>query len=190
MKALGLFDSFAQWYKRLRHSKGFGIHSPFAFMLVNEIINCRCRYYGYDDIELYIDSMKGRKQRRLARLLIRLVGRISFKKFIVIGKADDVLIKAVEIADSRVEIERGVEEVLSSSLIYVTELCDADEDLSASMQVDGNVFVFDGLYDSELRKQYEYLVSECRHGVVFEDCDMSIVFVRNHLPFVKYSMMI
>ena len=57
MKALGLFDSFAQWYKRLRHSKGFGIHSPFAFMLVNEIINSRCRYYGYDDIEPYIDSM-------------------------------------------------------------------------------------------------------------------------------------
>lgn len=190
MKALGLFDSFAQWYKRLRHSKGFGIHSPFAFMLVNEVINCRCRYYGYDDIEPYIDLMKGSKQRRLARLLIRLVGRISFNKFVIVGEIDDVLIKAVEIADSRVEIERGVEEVLSLSLIYVAGLCDADEELSASMQVDGNVFVFDGLCDSELRKQYEYLVSECRHGVVFEDRDMSIVFVCNHLPFVKYSMMI
>lgn len=189
MKALGLYDSFAQWYKRLRHSKGFGIHSPFAFMLVNEIINCRYRYYGYDDIEPYIDSMKGCKQRRLARLLIRLVGRISFKKFVAIGETDEVLIKAVEIADSRVEVERCVEEVLSPSLIYVAGLCDAEE-LSASMQVEGNVFVFDGLCDGELRKRYEALLSECRHGVVLEDCDMSIVFVRNHLPFVKYSMMI
>ena len=190
MKALSLFDGFAQWYKRLRHSKGFGIHSPFAFMLVNEIINCRCRYYGYDDIEPYIDLMKGRKQRRLARLLIRLAGRISFKKFVIVGEADEVLIKAVEIADSRVAIEKGLDGQLSSSLVYVAELCDVSKGLSASMQVDGNVFVFGGLCDSELRNQYEAVVSECCHGVVFEDRDMSIVFVRSRLPLVKYSMMI
>lgn len=190
MKAFSLVSDFWQWFKRLRHSKGFGVHSPFAFMLVNEIINCRYRYYGYDDVEPYIDSANSRKQRRLARLLIRITGRVSFERFVIIGEADRVLSKAVEVADSRVEIVKGPVKEYSSALVYIGALCADSEYLRSAMHTDGNVLIFDTLGDDKLRMQYESLVSEVCHGVVFEDTDMSMVFIRRQLPMVKYLMMI
>ena len=39
-------------YLRWRHSKGFGVHSPFAYNLVTTVVRPGIYgYYGYDDIE-------------------------------------------------------------------------------------------------------------------------------------------
>ncbi|MBQ5722611.1 MAG: hypothetical protein IIV64_00270, partial [Muribaculaceae bacterium] len=86
MKALSLWQRFAQWYKRLRHSKGFGVHSPYAFMLVGQLLNCPYRYYAYDDIEGYLlNQPDSRRLRHDARLLIRIVGRMGFSRFGTVG---------------------------------------------------------------------------------------------------------
>lgn len=37
--------------KRYHRSKGHGIHSPFAFSFVLNVLRCRLPYYAYDDIE-------------------------------------------------------------------------------------------------------------------------------------------
>jgi len=36
---------------RIRHSRGFGIHSPFAFSFVLRVLREKCAYYAYADIE-------------------------------------------------------------------------------------------------------------------------------------------
>lgn len=45
---------FADWYKRLRHSKGYGVHSPFAFRMVLETLNPP-RGYRYYAEEAFAD---------------------------------------------------------------------------------------------------------------------------------------
>ena len=40
------------FYRFLRHRKGFGVHSPFAFSFITKVIDERCGYYCYQDIEL------------------------------------------------------------------------------------------------------------------------------------------
>lgn len=35
------------WWSRLRHRRGFGVHSPFAFRLVKDCLCERTRYYDY-----------------------------------------------------------------------------------------------------------------------------------------------
>lgn len=38
-------------YKRIRHIKGHGVHSPFVYHLITQVIDERCSYYRIDDIE-------------------------------------------------------------------------------------------------------------------------------------------
>lgn len=38
------------WLKRLRSSRGFGIHSPFAYNFVLNVLRERYPYYAYDEI--------------------------------------------------------------------------------------------------------------------------------------------
>lgn len=38
------------WLKRQRSSRGFGIHSPFAYDFVVNVLRERCLYYAYSDI--------------------------------------------------------------------------------------------------------------------------------------------
>lgn len=51
------------WYKRWRHARGFGIHSPSAYRLVREVLRpgSAYAYYAYEDI--------GRARRTLPNLL-------------------------------------------------------------------------------------------------------------------------
>jgi len=37
-------------FRCMRHRRGFGIHSPFAFRFVTEVLAQRLPYYGYTDI--------------------------------------------------------------------------------------------------------------------------------------------
>lgn len=54
----------SRWWR----SMGHGIHSPYAYRLVTEVLPERGRYYAYDGLE----RLYGRKSRRL-KLLFRLV---------------------------------------------------------------------------------------------------------------------
>lgn len=66
---------------RWRHSKGFGIHSPFAYALVTGVLRDKSRYYSYD----LIDAMRRRARRAgkgvlepsAYKLITRLVSRVD-----------------------------------------------------------------------------------------------------------------
>ena len=37
-----------KWLKRFRHTRGYGVHSPFAFRFITECLRERLAYYAYD----------------------------------------------------------------------------------------------------------------------------------------------
>lgn len=39
-------------YRSIRYRKGFGVHSPFVFNLITKVIEEKCSYYSFYDIEL------------------------------------------------------------------------------------------------------------------------------------------
>ncbi|WP_165154178.1 O-methyltransferase [Parabacteroides sp. ZJ-118] len=39
-------------YRSIRYRKGFGVHSPFVFNLITKVIEEKCAYYSFYDIEL------------------------------------------------------------------------------------------------------------------------------------------
>lgn len=63
---LNLFLKYSRW----RHSRGFGIHSPFAFRFITEVL-CMPELYGYYS---YLDIPRG-DMRTLFRVVVRLQPR-------------------------------------------------------------------------------------------------------------------
>lgn len=59
-----------RWWQRLRHSRGFGIHSPFAFRFITEVLNERLPYYAYDRINSTVAGHSAREWRTLFRVLV------------------------------------------------------------------------------------------------------------------------
>ena len=53
LSGLKLFRRGSLLYRGIRYRKGFGVHSPFVYNLITKVIEERCPYYRFQDIELY-----------------------------------------------------------------------------------------------------------------------------------------
>lgn len=63
--------------RRLRHRRGFGVHSPFAFSLITKVIEENFMYYSYAEIE---QIRRERLQGKLNRKILNRRAEISLKK--------------------------------------------------------------------------------------------------------------
>lgn len=52
-------------YRGIRYRKGFGVHSPFVFNLITKVIEERCQYYSFYDIELIRKQLLSKMTRSL-----------------------------------------------------------------------------------------------------------------------------
>lgn len=60
--------SLLEHLSRLRHSRGFGVHSPWAYEIVRDVLPEKCAYYAYHDINRVFGD-----EARLARMVFRLL---------------------------------------------------------------------------------------------------------------------
>lgn len=93
---MNLLKAIEESYKRWRHSKGFGVHSPFAYNLVKMAINPASgySYYGYHDIDTACSRLgKGAGYRRIwqdARLLFRIANQLRCCRLLFHAPCPDV----------------------------------------------------------------------------------------------------
>lgn len=65
--------SLSESYKRWRHTRGYGVHSTFAYRLLTEAITCPYAYYGYSDVNRMFDPrQRHSRTAERARLVLRL----------------------------------------------------------------------------------------------------------------------
>lgn len=123
-------------YRRLRHSYGFGVHSPRAYRLVKEvwIPDRRLRWYGYAEIEHALElwwrtpekGASGAKSyrsqhplRRDARLLLRLAAFTGIKSVWLTPSFPSPLKAALLAADSRMRILTGSSHAGADMLVAI-----------------------------------------------------------------------
>ncbi|MCH5233234.1 MAG: hypothetical protein J1E78_06295 [Muribaculaceae bacterium] len=78
-----IFKSYLRW----RHSKGYGVHSPFAFRFVNEVVKSGIYgFYGYSEIdhEILIEKGVPPRLRNEMRLLLRILNFLDIKRVVSI----------------------------------------------------------------------------------------------------------
>ena len=99
--------------RKVRHRKGYGVHSPFAFALITQVINEQSPYYAYQDI-LKACREQSRKRRVLPNfvnkranstkvlfLLYRLVNRFKARRILEIGPSNGLATLAMSLPDSQ-----------------------------------------------------------------------------------------
>lgn len=78
--------------QKIRRHRGHGIHSPFVFNLINDVIEEKTSYYAYLDIKEYLLSCQNvlLKVDKLNKLSFKLVNYFKAKRILEIGAGEGI----------------------------------------------------------------------------------------------------
>lgn len=99
------FKRYYTAFQRYNRSKGFGIHSPFAFNFVLKVLRERCPFYAYDDIHASCwqasQLASSKKERRglvsfkYAKMIFRITSHFNPSKILQIGTSHGIVSKSL-----------------------------------------------------------------------------------------------
>lgn len=66
------FSNPLVWLRRFRHRCGYGVHSPFAFRFITDILYMRLPYYAYEEMDKNLPFECMFRVRKILHMLLRL----------------------------------------------------------------------------------------------------------------------
>lgn len=183
------------WMLRFRHRCGYGVHSPFAFNLITQVIYESTPYYKYKDLEkeekklaLAKDKNWKYESKKRKHLLFRLVNYTQPNTIIDIGRlaASSLYLKAGR---------EGADYVAASSLSELLLEADVPVDflylhhyrqpklmeeafhICLARITDQSIFVIEGIrYTPEMFALWKRMRQDEKAGVSFDLYDLGILF--------------
>lgn len=190
-----------RWPRRYRTSRGFGVHSPFAFEFITRVLRDReAYYYAYPEIDALcgkthrdtlLDNMVfscSDYERQEARMLFRMLCRFNPKQVIEIGGGNEVSRIIIERAIPHAELHRWSRDTPTpvdfgkSCFIIVNYALDINATLIRSYLIEalkhpqGVVIFFRNLHLPLLRHIWDQVFAAAPFGMTFHD-DVSGVYV-------------
>lgn len=149
-------------------TRGFGIHSPFAFALMTKVIGETDPYYCYDTLH----SFSGERFAELT-LIVRLICRFRPAE-VAVNNLTEPLRTAICSADSRCRI---------APITPTSGFCiiDAAKPVSALPETDNAVIVVRNITCSH-RRLWKQLSASIEHGMTFNDGRIGIICRDTRLP--------
>ena len=99
-------------YKRWRHSKGYGVHSPYAYKLVTDVLRPGIYgYYSYHEIEHWAEeTTRHFKWERRILFTIRLIEFLKAKRLVCLEKTlpEEIAAKALHLPYSVIKKKEDV----------------------------------------------------------------------------------
>jgi len=183
------------WLSRFRHRCGYGVHSPFAFILITQVIYESTPYYKYKDLDLEEKKLAPQKDRnwtyeskKMKRLLFRLVNYTQPHTIVDVGRlaASALYLKAgKEGADyicasgfSELILEAGV----PVDFLYLHDYRHPDfmEEvfrICAARTAKKSVFVVEGIrYTPQMKRLWKRMIQDKKTGITFDLYDIGILF--------------
>lgn len=183
------------WLFRFRHRCGYGVHSPFAFHFITEVVYQRTPYYKYTDLAARQKELAPQKDRcwgyeplRIKRLLFRLVNFAQPRTVVDAGtlSASSLYLKAAkEDADylpatdlSELFLESGV----PVDFLYLhdcrrPEFVEEVFRICAARTTGKSVFVVEGIHaSSRMRALWKRMRQDEHAGITFDLYDLGIIF--------------
>lgn len=183
------------WLSRIRYRRGYGVHSPFAFDLITDVIYQRMPYYNYDKLrqtEKKIASGKGKQWMyeplRIKRLLFRLANEVKADNIVDVGKlaASSIYLKAARVNADYIAAtsldELFLETGQSIDFLYLhnyQQPNDVEEvfKVCAPRATSCSLFVIEGIgYSDAMRQLWKQLQNDSRVGITFDLYDLGLLF--------------
>lgn len=184
------FGSISEWYKRWRHSRGFGVHSPFAYDLVKNAIapGRDYSYYGYYDIDcamLKTGADVDTHMRHDARLLLRLLVFLRTKNMLLYPGNQMVLVRTAKAAGVRCrELTKGsLTAATHETLIVIEGNTPLQEGIAEAIGRGAAVMTLDP--DDKLRA---LIAGSMTNGLSMEGKRILIAIPRQQMAPTSYSM--
>ncbi len=166
---------------RYRSSRGFGIHSPFAFRFVREVLMERLPYYAFGDLN-----------HPWLRLIFRLVCYFRPADVLILGSEAEEVAAVIRRCDTRIRVSCDLKAYhFLPAFIIVGEnaLSECDIPDIERMVADGGTLVIrDFSHNAELSALLYRSVTDIGHGMGFSN-DKTAVFVGlRHLPAQQFRL--
>lgn len=98
-----LKDYISKGVRKLKHRKGYGVHSPFAYAVITEVIEEKLPYYAYQRMRrIYVKNSP--IPFKVATLLFRLANRFRAHRILEIGCDTGYSILPMLLVDKRNEV--------------------------------------------------------------------------------------
>ena len=75
------------WLRRLRQRRGYGVHSPFAFRFLTEVVYEQGAFYDFDVLDRQLRPLQRLRIRRLLHMLFRLSNFVQPERIYVPAEA-------------------------------------------------------------------------------------------------------
>lgn len=183
------------WLCRFRNRCGYGVHSPFAFNLITQVIYQSTPYYKYKDLEaeekrlaLEKDKHWRYEPKKVKQFLFRLVNFVQPVTIVDAGRlaASALYLKAgKEGADytsasdlSELFLESGI----PVDFLYLHDYRHSDfmEEvfrICAARVTEKSIFVIEGIrYNSKMLALWKRMKKDERVGITFDLYDLGIIF--------------
>jgi hypothetical protein len=178
------------WLKRFKHRRGYGVHSPFAFKFITQVIYERLPYYSYSTLR---DNEKSSSQKniiphyyeplRLRRLLFRLANYVQPATIVSNNNfAASLYLKAGCRTAAYIYDDNIKNEHLRPIMLYLCDWLHPEEVQKAfNVNVDKldskSMLVIQGIcYSSAMKRLWKRIMEDERTGISFDLYDVGIVF--------------
>lgn len=212
---MGKLRDILRWPRRYRTSRGFGVHSPFAFDFITKVLRERdASYYSYAEIDaLCARAHRGMTlptmnftatsfDRQEARMLFRVLCRFNPAEVIEIGGSNEVTRTIIERAVPHAVISRWSRESPPKinpdkvCLILVNYAIDINSSimrkylLEAVKNPKGAVIFFRNLQLPVLKRIWSEIAAVASFGMTFHDDLTAIYCAFPNLPRQDYELLL
>lgn len=176
---MGLFEA----YKRWRHTRGYGVHSPFAYTVLTEVITMPHAYYGYAAVDrLMKPSTRHSLTARRSRLALRLAAFLRPDSVCVTDGSARLLHTALR--QGRPSAKFYSPKAASKARLVVSPNGDADEAVLAERIRCGAAILAFGIGEASSRR----LIDAMTEGVGFVSPDSLLLIPRPQTAKAVYTL--
>lgn len=181
------------WLSRFRYRCGYGVHSPFAFSLITDVIYEKMPYYAYDSLEkeqkkLVRERGYSRGSQKVNRFLFRLVNKVQPATIVEVGRPSVASLYLQSAKHSAEYLfapdlsELFLDTDVPVDFLYLNdyrnpELLEEVFDICARRTTLRSVFVVHGIcYSKEMKALWKRLQEDERVGITFDLYDLGLLF--------------